>query len=167
MIAQTAHLRQDMRTEDHCVVIPQPADQLTHLHDLLRIQTGRRLVQDNDLRIGQQRLCQTHTLFIAFGDLTQQMFFYIFQACHIHDTPNLFLAEFSEQAFQFRRIIQIFQYRHIQVQRRLFRQVADLFLCFLRLFDHRDIVDQDIAVIGRQIPCDHIHRGTLPHAVRS
>ena len=66
MVADRADLRQNMGAEDHGMIFPQLADQITDLDDLFRIQTYRGLIQNDDLRVAKDRLCQSDSLPITF-----------------------------------------------------------------------------------------------------
>ena len=48
------------------MIFPQLADQITDLDDLFRIQTYRGLIQNNNLRVAKDRLCQSDSLPITF-----------------------------------------------------------------------------------------------------
>ena len=48
------------------MLFPEAADQIAHLDDLLWVQTNCGFVQNDDLRVSQQRLRQTDALLIAF-----------------------------------------------------------------------------------------------------
>lgn len=66
MVADRTDLRQNMGAEDHGMILPQLADQITDLDDLFRIQTYRGLIQNNDLRIAEDCLRQSDSLPVTF-----------------------------------------------------------------------------------------------------
>lgn len=65
-IADFLHLGQNVRRQDHGVLFAQLFHQGTDLDDLFRVETNGRFVQDQNRRIVDERLCQTHTLPVTF-----------------------------------------------------------------------------------------------------
>ena len=55
-------LRQDVAGQEHRVLLAERPDQPPRLLDLRRVQADRRLVQDEDRRVGHERLGQAHAL---------------------------------------------------------------------------------------------------------
>ena len=47
----------------------QMTDQFTDLYDLFRVQSDRRLIEYDNLRIPQDRLCKPDTLPVSFGQI--------------------------------------------------------------------------------------------------
>ena len=92
MVADCTDLRQNMGAEDHRVILPQPADQITDLDDLFRIQTSRGLIQNNNLRVAKDRLCQSDSLTVSFRQVLDQTVLHIGDLHQIHDLKNLFLS---------------------------------------------------------------------------
>ena len=66
-----------------------------------------------------------------------------------------------------RRKCQIFPHRHIRIQRRNLRQIADCPLGFFRLLKDVISIYNDIALGGCQISCHDIHCRGLSCTVRS
>ena len=66
VITDCIDFRQNMGAEDHRVILPQPADQITDLDDLFRIKTYRGLIQNNNLRVAKDCLRQSDSLSVTF-----------------------------------------------------------------------------------------------------
>ncbi len=109
------------------------SDQIPHLQNLLRIESYHRLIQDQHLRITNQRLSKPGTLLIAFGKISDQTPRHIFQLRSTHDLSHMNGPFLFGYLFQFSHKHQIFIYRHVRIQWRYFRQIADTLLGFLRL----------------------------------
>ena len=62
-------LGQDVRREQHRLLAREPADQIAHLADLVRVEAGRRLVEDQERRVGDQRVRKADALSVALGEL--------------------------------------------------------------------------------------------------
>ena len=62
-----------------------PADQRADLRDLQRIQPGRGFIQDEDIRISQQRLCQPHSLPVTLGQVADEPICHLFDPRLLHD----------------------------------------------------------------------------------
>ena len=73
LLADLLHFRQDVRAENDRVVARQALDQRPGLDDLLRVQAGGGLVQNQDVGIVDDRLRQSDALPVAFGKLADQL----------------------------------------------------------------------------------------------
>ena len=68
-LAGLRDLGKDVRAEDDRVIAGQLLDELPRFDDLLRIESGGRLVEDQDIGIVNERLRQTDALPVAFRQL--------------------------------------------------------------------------------------------------
>ena len=64
-VRDALHFRQDVRAQDDRVLAAELLDQLAHFRDLLRVQASRRLVEDQHIRVVNQRLRQAHALAVT------------------------------------------------------------------------------------------------------
>ena len=71
-VACRLDLRQDVRGEDHGLGLPHAADELAHLDDLVRVEPGRGLVQDQDLGIVEDRGGEPDALAVALRQLADR-----------------------------------------------------------------------------------------------
>src|SRR5947209_9210992 len=69
--AEITHIRNDMRRKDHNDVLANGAEQVMEADTLFRIETRRRLIHDDQLRIAQQGLGNAEALFHASGKAPQ------------------------------------------------------------------------------------------------
>ena len=63
--ASLFHFRQNMGGKDNGVVTGKALNQIARFQNLLWIQTGSRLVQNQNFWIVDNRLCQSDALFVA------------------------------------------------------------------------------------------------------
>ncbi len=147
------------------MALAQFPDQVTDLDDLLGIQSHAGLIQDQHLRRSQKRLCQSYSLFIALGQIFNQASPHIRDPGHAHDLFHLFLPLRLGHFFQLCREPQIFLHRHVHIQRRQLRQIADPLFCLLRLLLHVMAVNGHCALTGCQIAGDDIHCSGFSGAV--
>ena len=167
MVADRADLRQNMGAEDHGMILPQLADQITDLDDLFRIKTYRGLIQNNNLRVAKDCLRQSDSLSVTFGKVPDQTLLHIGDLCHFHDLVNLLLPLFFRHFFQFCHEVQVFSDSHVNIQRRKLRQITDGTLCLLRIFLDIFAIDSHSALRGCQITRDDVHGRGFTRAVRT
>ena len=156
-----------MAGQNQRVFLAQFPNQLTNFDDLRRIQPHGGFVQNNDLRVSQQSLRNTHPLAVALGQVADQPFFYVGNAGLFHhrfDLPGAFLPP---QALGLGHEAQVFLRRHFVVQRRKLRQVADVFLSLQGLLGHVVAIDEHLAIGSAQTAGHDVHGGGFSRAVRA
>ena len=72
-VADELDLGKDVRREEDRVVLPQVADQLADLHDLPRVEADRRLVEDEDLRLVDERAREADALPVALREVADRL----------------------------------------------------------------------------------------------
>ena len=167
MVADRADLRQNMGAKDHGMILPQLTDQITDLDDLFRIQTYRGLIQNDDLRVAKDRLCQSDSLSVTFGKVPDQTLLHIGDLCHFHDLIDLLLPLFFRNFFQFCHEVQVFSDSHVNIQWRKLRQITDGTLCLLRIFLDIFAIDGHSALRSCQVTRDDVHCRGFTGAVRT
>src|SRR4030095_14864494 len=65
-------LREDVAREDHRPTLAEAPDESPDLGDLLRIETGRRLIEDQDTGIAEDRLRDADPLPVALGEIADE-----------------------------------------------------------------------------------------------
>ena len=80
-------------------------------------------------------------LAITFGQVLDQTVGYVRDPDQLHDFRELPDPVFAGHAFEFGNEFQIFDDCHIQIKRRLFRQIADAALGCLRFIQYVVAVD--------------------------
>ena len=68
-LAGLRDLGQDVRAQDDRVIAGELLDQLARFDDLLRVEAGGRLVEDEDVRVVNQRLGEADALAVALRQL--------------------------------------------------------------------------------------------------
>ena len=140
------------------------------LDDLFRIQAGRRLVENQHLRVVNQRLRQTHSLPVALRELPAVAVGHVVDARLLHDavhTGGAIRLGHGVAHLDPRDEGQILAHGHFGIEGRRFRQVprAALGLDGVR----EDVVARDdgFAVGRRHVAGEYTHRGGLTGAVRA
>ena len=65
LVTDHAHFGQNMRAEDNRVVLGERRDQLSDLYNLLRVKTTGGLIENDDIRLVNDRLGKTNSLAIS------------------------------------------------------------------------------------------------------
>ena len=155
-----------MAGKNHRVLLAQLTDQGAHFNDLLRVQSDGRLVQNDHLRVTQHRLRKTDPLPIPFGKKLNQAVAHIRRARALHHRLNGFLPLSTRNALRFGNKAQVFLRRHIKVQRRDLRQIADAALRRDRFLKNIVPVDRDGALRCGKAAGQDVHGCGFPSAVR-
>ena len=166
-IAHRAHLGEDMAGQDDRVLLPQHADQIADLDDLLGVKADGRLVEDDDFRIPDKRLRNAHALAIALGKVVNQPAAHIRKAGAFENFLQLRLALLHGHILRLGDEAQVFADRHIRIHRRNFRQIADAFLRRDGLFENIVPVDDHLALARRKAAGNDVHCGRFARAVRA
>ena len=149
------------------MVFAETSDQFTNLYHLFRIQSYHRFIKNQNFRISKNCLCQSYSLPVPFGKISNQTFSHISNPGHLHHLLYLFFPFCSFNLFQICCKLQIFFYSHINIQRRLFRKISDTSLYFFRLFQNIHTVDQNCAFRRSKITGHNIHCGGFSCTIRS
>ena len=146
------------------MMLAQAFDQGADFDDLVGVEAHGGFVQDQHRRIADQRLGEAHPLFVALGQVFDQPAVHILDLHQTADFRDMFLA--GELAFlQLIHEVQVFPHRHVQIQRRLLRQIADVGLGSVGILQHVVAVDLHHTLAGRQISGEYIHGGGFARAV--
>ena len=107
-----------MRRQHNGAILRDLLDQVTDLHDLVRVQTVRRLVQNNELGVVDDGLRYTHALLITAREVTDQTFVEMTDPALAHNLLHgrRYLA--VRDMTQARAILQVLRHRQIRVQGR-------------------------------------------------
>ena len=131
------------------------------------IETGGRLVEDQDVRIVDDRLRQADALPVAFRQLRAQSVRHVGDSDARHHLPDSLAPPGGRHALDPRHEIQILFDRHVGIERRGFRQVAGPALGFDRLLEHVEPGDHGLAIGRRHVAGQNPHRRRLAGAVRA
>ena len=154
-----------MRRKNHHLVFTEALDQAAHFVFLIRVQTIGRLVEDQHVRVMDQRLREAGAVFVAFRQRVDRLIQHAFEETQLDRTMHRALAGVALQAAQFGAEIEKAVDGHVGITRRVFRQVADQPLGGNRVFNHVVAANQNAARSRGIVAGDHAHRGRLAGAV--
>ena len=120
------NFRSDVGAQDDGVIARQRLDELADLDDLLRVEPGGRLVEDEDVRVVDQRLREADALLVALGELRAEavgLCRMTLRAIHDGADPRLRCSR-ERHAFDLGHERQVFRDCHVRIKRRRLRQVA-------------------------------------------
>ena len=140
-------------------------DEVADLDDLRGVQTHGRLVQNDELRAAQQRLCNAHPLTVALGQTADDPGQHFFQPGTAGSSQHLLFALRVLYPLELCHKVQILLHGHFRVERRLLRQVAHTgfgLLCLLRQTESGYL---HLALSGGKIAGKDIHNGGFARAV--
>ena len=133
---------------------------------LVRVQPFRRLVEEQHGRIVQQRLRQRRPPAVALRQRVDRLVAHLREHALLEDRVHPAVALLPGEPAQFREEAQEPRHRHLVVERRVLRHVADLLLRRHRIGPHVDPVHRHRPRRRRQVPRDHPDRRRLARPVR-
>ncbi len=136
LLAGLLDFGQNVSAENDGVVAAQALDQVSSFVDLLRIETGRRLIENQHVRVVNDRLRQTYTLAIAFRQFTQQLVLHIRNRAPIANVIDSLAQLRAREPFELADEGQVFARLHLRIERRGFGKIADALLDFERLLQN-------------------------------
>src|SRR5262245_61396114 len=105
----------------------QVLDELTHLADLIRIQTDRRLIKNQELWFVDHRVRQTDPLTESLRQGGDHFSLHLGQATKVGDIRQPLLNSTAGHAFESRAEREILIHPHVVWQRDMLRHVPDIF----------------------------------------
>ena len=165
VVADLLDLGEDVGAEDHSVLLGQLPDQGADLQDLLGVQAYSGLIQDQDVWEADQRLGQPHPLAVALGQVADQPAGHVGGPGHLQDAVQLSGPLSPGDPLEPGGELQILPHRHVHIEGRLLRQIADAGLGPRRVLSHAVAVYPDLPFSGGEIAGHHIHGGGFPGAV--
>ncbi len=167
LVAQRADLGEDVAAHNDGAVLAEGLHEGSDLDDLERVESDRRLVEDDDARVAQQRLRDADPLPIPLRQVFNQA------VLHASD------AAFRDGALDGRRPVgrpyplrlgnerEVFERRHVGVERRLLGKVADPALDEVAIFVDLESVVANLPGGCGEAPCHDVHRRGLACPVRA
>jgi hypothetical protein len=141
-------------------------DQLPRLDDLLGVETGRGLVENQHVGVVYERLGEADALPVASRQLRALPVGHVGDARAIHHALDA-LAPFARRhALDLRHERQVFSNRHVGVQWRRLRQIAGATFGFDRLVEDVEAGHDGLAFGGRHVARQDAHGRRLSGAVR-
>ncbi len=141
-------------------------DQIPYLQNLFRVESHHRFVQNQHLRIADQRLRQPYTLLIPFGKISDQPSSGILQLRSFNNLFHMLHPFFPRYFLEFRHKHQILIYRHIRIERWYFREIANALFRLLRLCQDIEPIDLHRSASGGDITRHDIHCRGFSRTVR-
>ena len=163
-LAHGLHLGQDVGAQDNRVVAAQVFDEGAAFNNLLGVQAHGGLVQNEHRGVANQGLGNAHALLVALGQVADKP---VKDVLNLHQPADFLdmLLPGELGLFQLVHKIQVFLYRHIHVQGRQLRQVANHLFHLARLLQGVLARYSHLAGGGGEVACDDVHRGGLASAV--
>src|SRR5262245_48660627 len=100
-------------------------DELADIDDLAWVKSNGRLIEDEYIRIAQQRLGECYTLPVALGEFTDVTVLYVLDAAIIHDLADLSQPFAARQTFHLGDELEEADHRHVGVEWRILWHVSD------------------------------------------
>jgi hypothetical protein len=132
------------------------ANQLPRLDDLPGVQSGRRLVEDQDLGVVDDGLRQAHALPVALRELGAVPVGHVGHPRPLHDLADAIL-DVGAKALDLRHERQVLADGHVRIERRRLRQVARTPLCLERVVEDVVPCHQCAPARGRHVAGNNAH----------
>ena len=165
-LAGLGDFRKDVGAEDDGVVAGEAADEVAGLDDLLRVEAGRRLVEDQHFRVVDERLRQADPLPVALRELAAVAVGHVVDVGALHHRRDALAPLLRRHALDAGDEVEVLAHRHVRVERRRFRQVAGAALGFDRVREDVEPGHRRLAFGRRHVAGQDPHRGGLAGAVR-
>ena len=158
-LADGGNLLQNVGGKNDGSVLAQILDNVSYLDDLLGVETDGGLVKDKYFGVADQSLSQTDTLLITFGKVADKALIVILEADQLADFCHVGLSLEFLYALKIVNKVKVLFYRHIQVERGLLGQIANVLLGSHRVFQNVDAADTRRTGVRGKITRDNVHRG--------
>ena len=165
--AKHLHLGENMGGEQDRVVAAEVADEVADEADLVRIKSDGGFIKDEEVRFVNHRVGQSHALPEALRESPDDFFSDLIEAAHLENIAHALGESAVRHALQSGSVAEKFTNAHIEVERNIFRQVADMLARLERLGKNIEARDAGPAGGGGQIACEHPHRGGFAGAIRA
>ncbi len=146
---------------------PKFLDGVERLADLHRVEAGRRLVEDENGRVGEHRVGEADALAVALRERAEQPALHFLDAALLQAVVDPRGPAGAVDALELRAIRQVLADAHLGVQRHALRQVADALADVHRLVHHVVPGDPGVAAGCGQPGRENAHAGGLPGPVRA
>jgi hypothetical protein len=156
-----------VRAENDRVIAAEALDESTRFVLLLHVQAGGRLVEDQHIRVVQQRLGKAYALPVPFRELRAMAVAHVGDLSLLHHRLKPRGALGPGHALDPRAKGKVVEHGHVRVERRRFRKVTRSSLGFDRLLENVVTSHESLALGRRHVTREHAHRGGFARAVRS
>ena len=148
------------------MILAQRADQVADLDDLLGVKAHRGLVKNNNAGVADQRARNAHALAIALGKIADHAAAHVADMHHVAHLGEMCLAA-QRAALEVIVEAEILVHSHVQVQRGLLGEVADLPLGIKGVVQNDNARHADAAGCAGEVAGENIHSGRFAGAVRA
>ena len=124
-LTERLDFREDVSREDHRPIFGQPLNERANAHELLRIETARGLVQNQDLWVVNDGLRESNALAIALREGTEEAGLPTSQTDLLHDRADSPHALRTLNTSDVGDKSQVFSDAEVFVERRLLREIPD------------------------------------------
>jgi hypothetical protein len=166
-VADHGHLGQDMRRQDHRVLAGERADQGPDLGDLPGVEADGGLVEDEHIRVPEQRLREADALPVALRQLADHPVAHVRDEAAVHHVGDPPPARAAPHPFDLRHEVEVGRHRQVRVEGRVLGQVSDAAPHLERLGEDVEARHTRRARAGRHEAREDLHRGGLAGAVRA
>ena len=134
---------------------------------MIWIEADGRLVENEKIRLVQERVRQTDPLAIPFGQGTDQFPFDLLETAKFLYIANTLRHAAVWNPFKPRTIVKVFRHSHVVIERDVFGHVAEVRPCLKRLLKDIEPRDGRAARSSWHKAGQNAHRGRFAGAVRS
>ena len=164
-LADGFHLLHDVGGEEDGFLLAEVRDEVADVDELVGVEAGSRLVEDEHQRVVHHGLGQADTLAVAFRQGTDFLVCLQAEARLVNHRLDAFVGGFAFQLVHACHKLQVFAHVHVQIQRIVLGQVAHDALDGHRIVDDVVSVDARCARGGRDEAGDDFHQRRLACAV--
>ena len=164
--ARHVHLVQDVSGDENRVMSGQTFDELADGTNLVRVETDGWLVENDELRLVDQRIGEADTLLVTLRQMANDAMADVLQPALFHHRVHPLAGLGAAQTLQAGAKSQILLHPHVAMQRVVLRHVADAPAHFIRLGENIEARHAHRAAGGRHEAGQHAHDGALPGAIR-
>jgi hypothetical protein len=166
-VAGLADLGQDVARDQDRVVLLEIVDQVAHLDDLHGVEASRGFVEDQELRVVDDRLGEADALTKAVRQRIDRIVRDLVQRRDVEDLAEPALQVHTGHAAELARELEIVHDRHLGVERGVLRQEADALADLVRRGDGVDAADFDRAGARSKIGREDAKGGRLAGTVQA
>ena len=164
--ARRLDLGQVVRREEDRALLADLLQVVEKLGLLVRVEVARRLVEDEDRRVVDERLREADALAVAVRQVPDLLAEHLREAAHLDDALaracwKVLVVEVPEVGGE----LQVLEHAHLEVERRALRQVAEALAHLERLVEDVVAVDPRRPAGRRDEAREDAHRGRLAGAV--
>jgi hypothetical protein len=164
-VAQHEGLGEDVGGEQNGLLRPPPPDERAQVGDLVGIETGGGLIQDEQLRIGDEALAQPDALAKSAGEVRRLALPDTLQAQHPARPLERARERRAPEALQAAGQGEILPHAHLAVERGILRQVTEAPLRLRALAEDVFPSEEHLSPRRHLIADQHPHGGRLARAV--